>query len=73
MTEINITDLLKMIKEHPDYEKWKDEVSVENALYISFHDQKINHLNSECYVLKNGNELILDLDSNGIVYGIEII
>jgi hypothetical protein len=73
MTEINITDLLKMIKEHPDYEKCKDEVSVENALYISFHNQKINHLNSESYVLKNGNELILDLDSNGIVYGIEII
>lgn len=74
MTEISIDDLLGIIKAHPSYmEKWHDEVSANLALYIRFNSDESKKLNSLSYSAVNGNEIILDVDNNGIVHGIEII
>lgn len=74
MAEINIKDLIKIIKDHPNYvEKWEKDVPAEKALYIKFHDEKVEDMHSKVFLLKNGNELVLDVDAKGIVCGIEIV
>lgn len=73
MAEIFINDLIKILKENPGYaSRWENEVSAEKALYIRFTQEKFTALNSKEYILKNGFELILDLDDQGVVCGIEI-
>lgn len=75
MAEINIVELIKIIKDDPNYiNKWEKEVPVDQSLYIKFHDKlDVNNLKSKIFKLINGNELVIDLDDNGNVLGIEII
>ncbi len=69
MAQINIVELIKLVKEHPDYlRKWKDGVSADTSLYITFHNENPTNLASESYELKNGQELVLDHDSSGVVF-----
>ncbi len=74
MAEINIKDLINIIESHPDYyNKWYKDVPASQALYIQFHNININSLESTCFTNFDGSELVVDLDSNNIVYGIEIV
>ena len=72
--EINLKDLIQIIKEHPRYSlEWKKDIPIEQSFYIKFHEKSTTNLKSDVFTLKNGNELVLDSDQTGTVYGIEII
>ncbi len=74
MAQINIKTLIEIIKNHPDYAKyWQMGVDAETALYINFYDESPQNLTSEVYELKDGGELVMDHDDNGVIYGIEIL
>ncbi len=74
MAEIHINDLINVIKTHENYHKqWDNGVSPETALYIKFHNNQATDLETIDYTTKDGHELFVDVDKNGVVYGIEII
>ena len=73
MAEIYIDDLINIIKENPKYSsEWENGVPAKKALYIKFHKEVVNNIQSEVYSAKNGSEIVVDLDEK-IVCGIEII
>ena len=72
MASISFKELKEIIKSHPDYEKkWKQDVDIEQAFYISFTDNKPAPLDSDNSDLSSGHTLVLDKDKNGTVWGIE--
>ena len=72
MANISFNELKNIIKNHPDYEKkWKQEVDIDQAFYISFSDNKPVPLNSDNSDLTSGHTLVLDKDKKGVVWGIE--
>ena len=74
MAIIEYTELVKIIKEHPNYlEKWQMDVPVNQALYIKFSKESMTDLESKVFEARNGLEIVVDFDSEMKVYGIEII
>lgn len=75
MALIKIKELIEIIRTHPDYlRKWENDTSVEEALYIQF-DKKNNEnlkLESLDYESIDGYEILLDLNKEGKICGIEI-
>ena len=73
MASISFEELKNIIKTHPDYEKkWKKDVDIEQAFYISFSDKKPTTLDSDVIDLSCGNSIVLDKDKEGVVWGLEI-
>jgi uncharacterized protein YuzE len=73
MAEISISDLIRIIQEHPDYfTKWENGVSADKALYIKFHNSSNTQLDSQTFETADGSELVIDINSDGVAYGIEI-
>jgi hypothetical protein len=73
MARILISELLALLKEHPQYyERWELGVLAEQALYIKFRSERETGLESEVLEIVDGSELVIDRGKDGKVYGIEI-
>jgi uncharacterized protein YuzE len=73
MAEISFRELVRIIREHPDYSKrWLADVDAKEALYISLCETAAPPLESETFDGADGSLVVLDRDSNGLVRGIEI-
>ncbi len=49
-----------------------DDLAPDHALYIDFQDKPKKSSDSAVYQLNNGSIIVLDLDEDGVVFGIEI-
>jgi uncharacterized protein YuzE len=73
MAIILFQELIRIIKEHPDYiERWQMDVPAEQSLYIRFGDEDATDLESEVFVTAVGLEIVIDVDKGKKVHGIEI-
>lgn len=75
MATIHIDEIIKIIKEHPEYlKKWENGTDAQQALYISFKskpEQKVQ-VESENLDGNNGSMIVLDKSDDGTVCGIEV-
>lgn len=74
MAEISLRELVRVLMEHPDYyQRWHRDVSPGQALYISFGGaEPESPLESETYDAVDGSVVVVDRDSAGVVWGLEI-
>ena len=73
MAEVSFAELVEALKAHPDYVKWKQEVPADQALYIAFDDRGPNSVESEVFETVGGRQVVLDVDKDGRVRGVEIV
>jgi len=73
MARILISELIALLKEHPQYyERWELGVPAEQALYIKFGSERVTGLGSEVLEIVDGSDLVINRGKDGKVYGIEI-
>lgn len=74
MARISLSDLIRVLAEHPSYaERWLADVPADQALYVILSDERsTGQLQSETFEGVDGSIVVLDRDSEGRVYGIEI-
>ena len=73
MARISLSRLIRVIMGHLDYhECWHKGVPANQSLYITFDESKDEQLSSTVFTTSSGLELILDLDQDDKVHGIEI-
>ncbi|OGO15852.1 MAG: hypothetical protein A2Z14_06260 [Chloroflexi bacterium RBG_16_48_8] len=73
MARILLSELISIIKEHPDYfKRWQMDVPADHSLYIRFTEKVDDRLSSEVFETINGLELVVDFNKENKVYGIEI-
>jgi hypothetical protein len=73
MAQISLEELIKVVKEHPQYKKkWDLEVSADIAFCITFGKKEQSTLiRSINYDLPSGLHLVVDLGNDNKVYSIE--
>lgn len=75
MATIHIDEIIRIIKEHPDYSsKWEKGADAQQALYISFKGNPDSQLKVESESLdgNNGSIIVVDKSDDGTVCGIEV-
>lgn len=73
MARILLSELIQIIKEHPDYfKRWQLDIPADHSLYIRFAEEFDDQLSSEVFETINGLELVVDFNKESKVYGIEI-
>lgn len=74
MARISLPELIQVLAEHPDYrERWLADVPAEQALYIALSEERAEQqLESETFDGVDGSFVVLDRDTDGRVWGIEI-
>ena len=75
MATIHIDEIIKILKEHPDYyKKWEQGADAAQALYISFKANKTDKVEVESDNLDgaNGSMIVVDKTKDGVVQGIEV-
>ena len=74
MAQILISELIAILKEHPDYyARWEMGTSADQALSIIFGSGQLSDLESEVLETMDGSELVIDFCKDGKVFGIEIL
>ncbi len=74
MAEIRISELVDIIRQHPDYrERWEKGADAAQALYIRFADGDGSTVESQVFEAADGSELVIDVESSGKVRGVEIV
>ena len=72
MAEISYHDLVVWLKQNPDYRNQRMGVGAETSLYIRFATPKQTPVDSDTMTLADGSQLVIDLDKDGNVIGLEI-
>ena len=73
MASIDLKELYALIKASPDYKaRFFQDVAPEEALYIKFGEPKQKPLQTETFTTSEGSYVVLDVDDDGIVWGMEI-
>jgi hypothetical protein len=70
MAQLTFTELVKALSEHPDAAEWQAGVVPGQALHISFVTG--HEVRSETFEAADGSTIVLDVDADGQVCGIEI-
>jgi hypothetical protein len=70
MTQLTHAELIDAVVGHPDSGKWADGVKPEHALYIAFASGQ--SVQSETFDAADGSLIVLDVNADGQVCGIEI-
>jgi len=74
MAQIDFEELVSVLKRNPSYrERWELGTPADEALDIRFGRSDSRGVRSEVFETVAGFELVLDLDADGRVVGIEII
>lgn len=72
MAVLTLSDLLEAIERHPAYlRQWEDGVPARESLRIILSTEP-TRVRSEVFEARDGTEVVLDLDGEGKVAGIEI-
>lgn len=74
MAQISLTELIDVLKHHPNYRsKWELQVPADQALYVSFGTREPGSVESSVLEVVDGHQLVIDRDKDGRVRGIEIV
>ena len=71
MARITFEELVRAVEEASDYKKWEGGVPADKALYIRLTPIQQESLESRVFDGIDGSHVILDLDREGRVCGIE--
>lgn len=74
MARITLSELIDLVASHPDYrERWFADVPAGQALYISLGQPSgERQLESETFNAVDGSHVVVDIDGDGRVCGVEI-
>ncbi len=74
MARITLRELIDLLASHPDYQdRWFSGVPADQALYISLgKPSPERQLESETFDAVDGSHVVVDVDGDGRVCGIEI-
>lgn len=73
MAEISYQELIECIVKHPEYRSRFDQgVSAKQSLYIRFGRPKQTPVDSVTFTTVDGLHLVIDLEEDGTVVGVEI-
>jgi hypothetical protein len=74
MTQISISDLIAVLKEHPDYNaRWEMGTPADQALSIVFGEVPVSDIESKVLETVNGSELVIDFCKDGKIFSVEIL
>lgn len=73
MAEISVKELIRIIEEHPDYQKkWEKGTRASEGLYIRFGEPEPGVADSEDFTGRDGSMIVVDIDKSESIVGIEI-
>lgn len=74
MARITLSELTELLASHPEYrQRWFSGVPAEQALYISLGKPSgAPQVESETFDAIDGSHVVIDIDTDGRVCGIEI-
>ena len=74
MARLTIQELLALVVKAPEYKtSWEMGVPAEQAFYVRFADQEIQSVKSTVMPTADGSDLVIDVNADGVVVGIEIV
>jgi hypothetical protein len=72
MARVSIANLVKAVNRDPGSPEWTKQVPAAVSLYITFHDAPAIGVKSSVHGAADGSQIVLDIGTDGKVYGIEI-